>query len=114
MIGADETAEACVRREAMEEAGVALRELAPVAVCWPSPGVLGERTHLFLAAYNAADRTGPGGGLAEEHESITVEEAPLAELWRDAVRGVLGDLKTFTLVLALHARRPELFHTSKK
>jgi nudix-type nucleoside diphosphatase (YffH/AdpP family) len=109
MISLGETAEACVRREAMEEAGVELAELEPVAVCWPSPGVLAERSHLFLAPYRAADRTGAGGGLLEEHEAIEVEERPLAELWRDAQRGGLEDLKTLTLVLALQARRPELF-----
>ena len=109
MIGDDETAEACARREAMEEAGVQLRELELVAVCWPSPGVLGERSHLFLARFRESDRTGLGGGLPEEHEAITVEERSLAELWRDCDRGALQDLKTLTLVLSLHARRPELF-----
>lgn len=109
MLAKGETAETSIRREAMEEAGLELRELEPVAVCWPSPGVLAERTHLFLAPYRAADRTGAGGGLAEEHESITVEEMPLARLWRDCLGGALADLKTLTLVLALHARRPELF-----
>jgi nudix-type nucleoside diphosphatase (YffH/AdpP family) len=109
MLGAGEAAEACARREAREEAGVELRELEPVAVCWPSPGVLAERTHLFLAPYNVAARTGAGGGLAEEHESISVEEKPLAELWLAAASGALHDLKTLTLVLALLARRPDLF-----
>jgi nudix-type nucleoside diphosphatase (YffH/AdpP family) len=109
MIGKGETAEACIRREAMEEAGVELTELEPVAECWPSPGVLAERTHLFLAPYRAADRNGAGGGLAEEHEAIRVEERTLAELWELGRTGGLCDLKTLTLVLALHARRPELF-----
>jgi nudix-type nucleoside diphosphatase (YffH/AdpP family) len=109
MLGDGETAEACVRREAMEEAGVELETLEPIGVCWPSPGVLAERTHLFLAPYGAADRKGAGGGLAEEHEDIRVEERTLSELWDLAGNGGLGDLKTLTLVLALQARRPELF-----
>jgi len=109
MLAKDETAEACIRRETMEEAGLELRELEPVGVCWPSPGVLGERTHLFLAPYRQADRTGAGGGLAEEHEAITVEEMPLAKLWRDCLDGALNDLKTLALALTLHSRRPELF-----
>src|SRR5512142_2562965 len=49
MLANGETAEACIRREALEEAGVELSELEPIAACWPSPGVLSERTHLFLA-----------------------------------------------------------------
>jgi nudix-type nucleoside diphosphatase (YffH/AdpP family) len=109
MIGPGEDAESTIRREAMEEAGLQLGTLEPIAVCWPSPGVLAERTHLFLAPYRADDRTGQGGGLAEEHEAITVEEMPLAELWRRFESGELHDLKTVTLLLALHARHADLF-----
>jgi nudix-type nucleoside diphosphatase (YffH/AdpP family) len=109
MLDAEETAEATVRREAMEEAGVRLGELEPVGVCWPSPGVLAERTHLFLGRYRLSDRTGAGGGLAEEHEMVSVEEKPLRELWALVTRGALRDLKTLTLLLALQARHPELF-----
>ena len=109
MLDAGESAQACASREAMEEAGVELGNLESVAVCWPSPGVLAERTHLFLAPYNLAARTGVGGGRAEEHESIRVEEKPLVELWLEVARGALYDLKTLALLLALHARRPDLF-----
>jgi len=109
MIGAGETPEAAIRREAMEEAGLDLKALEPVAVCWPSPGVLAERSHLFLAPYGAADRKGPGGGLAEEQEGIRLEETPLALLRELSESGGLEDLKTLTLVLALRARRPGLF-----
>jgi len=109
MIEAGEDAAETARREAIEEAGVRLGELAPVAVCWPSPGVVAERSHLFLAAYVEGDRQGPGGGLVEEHEGVVAEEMPLADLWRAAEHGALHDMKTLTLVLALRARRPELF-----
>jgi len=109
MIGPGESPETTVRREAMEEAGVELGALELVAACWPSPGVLAERTHLFLAAYRAGDRKGPGGGLAEENESITVEETPLADLWRACEQGGLHDLKTLTLVCALKLRHSEIF-----
>jgi nudix-type nucleoside diphosphatase (YffH/AdpP family) len=109
MIGQGEAAEATARREAMEEAGVELGEPQPIAVCWPSPGVLAERSHLYLAAYQAADRKGAGGGLAAEQEDIAVEETALSHLWELAESGALQDLKTLTLVLALKIRRPELF-----
>jgi nudix-type nucleoside diphosphatase (YffH/AdpP family) len=109
MLAPGETAEAAARREALEEAGVALVELQPVAIVWPSPGVLAERSHLFLAPYRAADRTSAGGGLPDEQEDIVVEETPLVNLWAQAEGGALQDLKTLTLVLALRARRPDLF-----
>ncbi|HEY1751763.1 MAG TPA: NUDIX hydrolase [Caulobacteraceae bacterium] len=109
MVDAGETAQATARREAEEEAGVALRDLEPVCVAWSSPGVLDERIHLFLAPYGAADRVAAGGGLADEHEDIAVVEAPLAELWRLCQAGEVADLKTFALIVALRARQPALF-----
>jgi|SRR5579872_1303658 len=109
MIEPGENAETAIRREAAEEAGVALGALEPVAICWPSPGVLAERSHLFLARYRPEDRTGVGGGLAAEHERIAVEETPIAQLWREAEAGRLADMKTLTLLMALRIRRPELF-----
>lgn len=108
MIDAGEVPEATARREAFEEAGVVLGALEPVATCWTSPGVVDERVHLFLASYDASSRKGRGGGLAEEHENITVQELPLAELWRLVDRGGLDDMKTLALALALRGRRPDL------
>jgi nudix-type nucleoside diphosphatase (YffH/AdpP family) len=107
----DEDAQAAVRREAMEEAGVDLRELEHVATCWPSPGIMTERITLFLAPYDRADRVERGGGAANEHENVRVEEVPLAELAALADRGQLADMKTFLLVQTLRLRRPDLFQS---
>jgi len=104
-----EDAEACVRREALEEAGVELHELEPVASVFASPGVSSERLQLYLAPYLATDRIGSGGGLAEEHELITVMEVPLAQLWAWLEAQRIEDMKTLALILALKVRRPELF-----
>jgi nudix-type nucleoside diphosphatase (YffH/AdpP family) len=109
MIDAGETGEVAARREAFEEVGLALGALEPVAVAWPSPGIMAERSHLFLAAYEPGDRRGAGGGLAREHEGIVAQEVALGELWRLAEAGELHDLKTLTLVQALRIRRPQLF-----
>jgi nudix-type nucleoside diphosphatase (YffH/AdpP family) len=109
MIDAGESPEATARREAMEEAGVRLSALEAVGSCWSSPGVVAELSHLFLAPYATTDRTGPGGGLAEEHENIVAEEISLAELGELAATAALHDMKTLALVLALRVRRPELF-----
>lgn len=101
--------EACARREALEEAGVRLRELEPVGAAYASPGVSSERVRLYLAPYRGVDRIGPGGGVAEEHELITVMEIPLAELWARVEAHRIEDMKTLTLAMALRLRRPELF-----
>ena len=98
-----------VRREAMEELGLRLNNLEFVARVWSSPGVSAERVALYLAAYQPGDRIAPGGGLAEEHEDICVIERPLAQLAEQAQAGLIVDLKLLALVLALRARRPELF-----
>jgi nudix-type nucleoside diphosphatase (YffH/AdpP family) len=99
----------CARREAMEEVGLRLDRLEPVASVWSSPGVSTERLHLFLAPYSGESRTGPGGGLAEEHEDITVVEVGLSELAAQSDEGGIVDMKTLALVQALRLRRPELF-----
>jgi nudix-type nucleoside diphosphatase (YffH/AdpP family) len=101
--------QACARREVMEETGVRLGPLEHVVRAWSMPGISTERMDFFLAPYGEADKVEQGGGLAEEHENIIVVEMPLAELAAMAARGALDDLKTMTLVLALQARRPELF-----
>jgi nudix-type nucleoside diphosphatase (YffH/AdpP family) len=104
-----ETPETAVRREALEELGVRLGALEWVARVWSSPGVGAERVSLFLAPYNHADRIAPGGGVEDEHESITAVERPLADLAADADVGAIVDVKLLTLVLALRLRQPELF-----
>ena len=105
--GADPAA--CAAREAMEECGVVLATMEAVVTAWAMPAVSTERIHLFLAPYSAADRTGLGGGLAEEGESVVIEALSLDELARRADAGALSDMKTLLLVLALRHRRPDLF-----
>lgn len=101
--------EATARKEAEEELGYRIADLERVARVWPSPGVSTETCTLYLAPYTPADRIGAGGGLAHEHENITVVERPLADLAADADLGLIVDGKLLTLVLALRLRRPELF-----
>ena len=111
-IGEDAVEEACagmIGLESAEELGVSLGRLERVARIWSSPGVSTERQSLFLAAYVAADRRGTGGGIAAEHEDITVVERPLEQLALDLDQGRLVDGKLITLVFALRSRRPELF-----
>lgn len=104
-----ETPEACARREALEEGGLALHTLEPVGTVWATPSSSTEQVHLFLAPYAPVDRVGQGGGLAEEGERLEVREVPLAELGDAARSGRVRDAKTLMLVQALMLRRPDLF-----
>jgi 8-oxo-dGTP pyrophosphatase MutT (NUDIX family) len=101
--------EACARREVLEEVGLRLNKLEPVAIAWGMPAVSTERLHMFLAAFTAVDEVASGGGLAEEQEHIVVERRTLPELGRMIDMGELVDLKTLALALTLRLRRPELF-----
>lgn len=105
------TFEDAAKREALEETGLRLRAVTHVATVWTSPGITTERMGLFLAEYGAGDRIAPGGGIAEEHENIELVELDLNGLWARARDGVLTDMKTLTLALALKDLRPDLFGT---
>jgi nudix-type nucleoside diphosphatase (YffH/AdpP family) len=106
---AGEEPTSCVRREAMEEAGVLLEDLEKVATVWSMPSLSTERIHLYLARYSERECVGPGGGASGEHENITVRELPLNELWELAVRDGLQDMKTLVLLQALKLKSPQLF-----
>lgn len=97
------------RREALEEAGLALETFEHVATVWAMPGVSTERMSLYLAPYAATSRVGAGGGLYEEHEEITVLELPLRTLAAMADAGELTDMKAMVLVQTLRLRHPHLF-----
>ncbi|HEY0568817.1 MAG TPA: NUDIX hydrolase [Xanthobacteraceae bacterium] len=104
-----EDAPAAAKREAREETGLRLSALEHLGTCWSMPGISTERMDLFLAPYAAGDRVEAGGGVASEHENITVVEMPLRELWSMLEQGKLADMKTQALLLHLHARHAELF-----
>jgi len=109
MIDENEDPAETTRREAREETGLHLDTLEHVGTVWSSPGLSTERLHLYLAAYAQSDRVEAGGGVSNEQENITVLETPLQELWSMVQSGQIADMKTLTLVLQLHARRPQLF-----
>ncbi|WP_181699607.1 NUDIX domain-containing protein [Chthonobacter albigriseus] len=98
-----------VKREAMEEAGVSLKNLILVGSPYTSPGAVTERIWLYLAEIDRDGENGEGGGVADEHEEIEVLELPLKMLAEASDRGQLRDMKTILLVETLRRRRPELF-----
>lgn len=65
-----ESPEEAARREAVEEAGLVLREVIPVAATYPSPGNSSEFYHVFVGLADLPDDVTGTGGLAEEGENI--------------------------------------------
>jgi ADP-ribose pyrophosphatase len=73
-----ESAEEVARREALEEAGLEVLDLAKVCSCFMSPGGSSEIVHVFVGRVDAA---GAGGifGLKGEGEDIKVHVLPFAQ-----------------------------------
>jgi nudix-type nucleoside diphosphatase (YffH/AdpP family) len=88
--------ETCVRREAMEEAGLKIENPKEVFHCFMSPGAVTERMHLFVADYSAASRTAKGGGI--EDEDIEILELPLDRALAMVASGEICDAKTIVLL----------------
>jgi ADP-ribose pyrophosphatase len=73
-----EQPDAVARREAIEEAGLEILDLAPVCSCFMSPGGSSEIVHVYVGR---ADTAGAGGifGLRGEGEDIKVHVLPFAK-----------------------------------
>ncbi len=92
------SAEAAIRAEAEEEAGVRVTQLRRILEAYSSPGSVTERVVYFVARYSASDRTGDGGGLEEEGEDIALLEPTLDEALAMVERGEIADSKTIVLL----------------
>lgn len=98
------TPEARIRAEAEEETGYRVGAVRKIFEAFMSPGSVTERLYFFVAEYDAAARTGAGGGIASEGEDIEVLELPFAEALRMIRSGDIADGKTIMLLqhAALH------------
>ena len=95
-----------IRREAGEELGVTVGELEHVFGVWMSPGSVTERLHSYAAPYTAADRTGPGGGVADEGEDIEIVELDFDDALARIEDGRIADAKTVMLLQWAALRGP--------
>ena len=90
-------AEACARREALEEGGVTLGQVELIARYYSSPGIAAEHITSFVGL---ADLDDHGGifGLAEEHEDIRAFICPLDQ----AIAAVTsGEINNAPAILSL-------------
>jgi ADP-ribose pyrophosphatase len=69
-VDAGETPEQAARREAVEEAGLVLGDLLPVAGYYPSPGAVAEYLYSYVALVDLPDGSAGVFGLSGEAEDI--------------------------------------------
>ena len=102
----DDAPETCIRREAMEEAGITLGAVTPAFTVFVSPGSITEKIHCFVGSYQGPVDTTTRLGLADEGEDIEVVEIAFDEALAMIARGEIVDSKTILLLqhLALSRR----------
>lgn len=89
-----------VTREAVEEAGVEVRDLLPIASYLASPGACPERVWLFCGRVDS--RTAAGvHGLPEEHEDIRVQVLALADAYAALGDGRIDNAATMMALMWL-------------
>jgi ADP-ribose pyrophosphatase len=84
---------ACALRELAEETGLKAQKIESLGALHPSPGVLDEVIHLFLATGLSHTEA-----LPEEYEDIATVRLPLIEAVRMARDGRISDGKTIALL----------------
>jgi ADP-ribose pyrophosphatase len=99
MVDDDEAPEVAIRREIQEELGYDVDRLEQIARIYPSPGANAEIITIFFA--EVSNKTGEGGGLAEESEKIE----PLAFTHEQLVAQQFEDAKTLIAVQWVQLRK---------
>jgi nudix-type nucleoside diphosphatase (YffH/AdpP family) len=103
----DDSPEVAVGREAMEETGYAVKNVRHVLDMHASPGTLTERVNCFVAAIDATDRAGVGGGVDGEGEDIEIVEVGIDAAYSMIAAGEITDAKTIILLQWLMLNRAE-------
>ncbi len=109
IIEAGETAEEVARREAVEEAGLAVLDLAPVCSSFMSPGGSSEIVHCYVGRVDA-EAAGGVFGLAHEGEDIKVHVLPFEDALARLDQGRLNVASTL-LVMQWLARHHDRLRT---
>lgn len=103
-----ETPEQAVRREALEEAGLALGRLHHVGDYYPSPGAVTEYVYSFVAEARLSGRGGEIGGVAGEDEDIRTHLVPREEMMSLIASGEAATGPLILSMLWLEANRERL------
>jgi len=108
---AGESVEDTARREAREEAGLAIGRLERVAGYYPSPAISAEHITSFVGEADLGDEAGRGGrlhGLASKNEDIRTLVLPLDEALALVPTGVIANAPLLVTLLWLAAERERL------
>ena len=84
----------CAHRELIEETGYQARTMKPLLEMFPSPGILSEHMHVYLA-----QELELVGQSLDEGETITVHPTPLPKALEMMRQGEIRDGKTLTAIL---------------
>lgn len=107
LVDPGETPEQAAHREAMEEAGVTLSALEPVAQCYSSTGSSGEYLHIFVGVTDLS-QVKPASGVAEEGEDIRSEIISYDALMQGIDDQIYRDMPLITSALWLARHRDRL------
>ncbi len=107
-IDGGETPEEAALREAVEEAGVAIRALVPGPRFYPSPGAKSEYLYCFVGLADLPDMAPGQGGLASEGEDIRSHVIPFARMMDLVASGEIDNAPLMLLALWLERERPRL------
>ena len=101
----DETPEAAARREAVEEAGLELRDLIEIARYYPSPGAVSEYLYSYVALVDLPDGVTGVFGVAEEAEDIRTHLLPFERLMELVASGEIENAPLILTALWLQRER---------
>jgi ADP-ribose pyrophosphatase len=103
-----ETAEEAARREAVEEAGLQLDELLPIAQYYPSPGAKTEFLYSYLALADLPDGVAGVFGVEGEAEDIRGHLVPFDRLMELVASGEASNAPLILTALWLQRERGRL------
>lgn len=103
-----ETPEEAARREAMEEAGLTLTDLIPVAGYYPSPGAITEYLYSYVALTDLPDGSAGVFGVADEAEDIRGHLIPFDRMMDLVATGEIANAPLILTALWLQRERARL------
>ncbi len=108
LIDPGETPQECARREALEEAGLTLNALEPVADYYPSPGANSDFFYSYIGLADLSLEMAGIGGVEAEAEDIRSHILPFDELMELVSSGEAGCGPLVLCALWLAANRSRL------